>query len=253
MTHVAVITPTRERKPLLPIIERWVRRQTVPVTWIVVEDSAEPSDHISPDRYLHRLHPSPPDFNTIAGNIFAAVDLVPWEATHVAFMEDDDWYHQGYLESMVGGASTCLNPTVQYDATGMRVRVVTRNRPDGRDRGPLCVTTIPAQQITTLRLAAARCSTSKRKSLKVDIELWSRLLAVSDGMVKPQFAGSPIHVSFKNFHQSTGLLGGFTPYHGAKVPWDRDDPDLEWLRSVLRDDLDAYAQLIPGLRETSTS
>lgn len=97
--RISVVTTTHNRPRCLELLELWLARQTVqPWEWLVIDDGT--------DHYLPRHHATVHlrDFageitDSFRGNWLHALDRIHGDM--VIVMEDDDWYHPRYIETMV--------------------------------------------------------------------------------------------------------------------------------------------------------
>jgi hypothetical protein len=96
---ISVITCTSDRPECMALLKRWKDKQILqPTQWIVVDDGKTP---ITPTRDMeyYRRNPTPNDYtHTLCLNLLLALTKV--KCDKIMIMEDDDWYHATYLDTM---------------------------------------------------------------------------------------------------------------------------------------------------------
>lgn len=99
-----VITPTRDRPSVIPLLEKWISRQTFQdFEWIVVDSGLTPARLTKGQTHLR-----PPEevigmkYNYLQ-NLMFALDHVKKDPDlgRIFIVEDDDWYAPDCLESMI--------------------------------------------------------------------------------------------------------------------------------------------------------
>lgn len=103
---LTLLTVTGSRQPAWNICEKLMLKQTYtgPVRWIIVDDGPEAQSitFSKPNWQLEVLRPQPywtPGNNTQARNLRYGLDIID-DTESVLVIEDDDWYHSKYLETM---------------------------------------------------------------------------------------------------------------------------------------------------------
>jgi len=98
-----VITLTGDRQVPFKLCKKWVLRQTLlPSQWLVVDDGKRPlswSQWAGADYHRRKPHKRDPS-HTIRLNMLEALKYVKYD--RVIIMEDDDWYHPKYCETLFG-------------------------------------------------------------------------------------------------------------------------------------------------------
>lgn len=99
---LTLITPTSDRPQAFALCERWMSRQTYsgPLHWIVVDDGSERTDCTRGQDVIRRPageHPHQSFLNNLLAGFRRAESFA---AQKVLIIEDDDWYHPGYLQQM---------------------------------------------------------------------------------------------------------------------------------------------------------
>lgn len=162
---VTVITPTGDRQAAFSLCEKWMERQTFSdFQWVVVDDGKVPTEVTVPAILITRDH-SPSGENTQGQNLELAVTQATGK--YIAFVEDDDWYKEDYLETMI------LKINEGYDAVG-EARAFFYNIRDRRYKrvknfrhAALCQTVISRKMLPFL------LKIIKDDKVLYDIGLWS--------------------------------------------------------------------------------
>lgn len=95
---ITIITTTRNRPLAFSFLEKWVAHQTIkPARWLVVNDGTERYTYTQGQQVILR-DTSQDKLHSLCENWLTALEYVKDEA--VVVMEDDDYYHPGYLETM---------------------------------------------------------------------------------------------------------------------------------------------------------
>lgn len=95
MAAISVITPTGDRHTSLSLCRFYVRRQSIPVQWVVVDDGQEPWNP-GADVYVRRERRDDDPAHTITVQIPEALAAATGDL--VVVMEDDDWYGPHFVE-----------------------------------------------------------------------------------------------------------------------------------------------------------
>lgn len=229
----SVITPTGERPGTLYLLKKYLERQTIqPAEWIVVDDGIAPSEAIVrgfPGLKYHRRKPADDESgHTLKYNLAAALGLAT--TGYLIVMEDDDWYHPEYLETMLAGLKENdlfgLKETVFYNFPGRRWRKIV-----SRDNASLCVTGFTKKIIPDVIDACKRT-----RKWKVDIGLWNWF----NGKQAYSKKDSIFHIGMKGL---TSLRPGMTRDHKDSARLNQQDPELEFLKKHIGSDLDYYLNL----------
>jgi len=171
MEDLTLLTTTGARPEAWAICEMLMHRQTFrgSVRWIIVDDGkdAQPITFSKDDWTLEIVRPIPfwkPGENTQARNILEGLKRVKKESWLVV-IEDDDWYHSDYLQTMhkylssfdiVGEA-----PAAYFNVSTGKGKIL-----DNREHAGLCSTAMKGTAIDCLRRSA------KSNFKFIDIYLW---------------------------------------------------------------------------------
>ena len=103
MTGITLITPTSDRPAAFALCEHWMQRamaqiSDIPMQWIVADDGDVPANCTLNQQHLRRT-PNVNSAESFRGNLLNALQQV--EQEWVLFIEDDDWYAEQYLASMM--------------------------------------------------------------------------------------------------------------------------------------------------------
>lgn len=92
---LSCITPTGDRPEALKLCAEYIRRQTFQgFEWIIIDDGVVPISFV-PDAKIIRAEPK--DEVTLSRNLLLGLEVA--QGDFIAFIEDDDWYSPGWLES----------------------------------------------------------------------------------------------------------------------------------------------------------
>jgi hypothetical protein len=96
---ITVITPTADRPLVWPLMEHWMKAQTVqPDQWIVADDGIEPAPLTMGQTHIRR-HRKEKGGASLAMNLLAAIPHVTGDVVIIA--EDDDNYAPNHIEVCV--------------------------------------------------------------------------------------------------------------------------------------------------------
>lgn len=162
---ISLITPTSDRHTAFTLCERWMARQTYrgPVEWIVADDGKEPVQCTLGQVHIKRPHLQDRS-GSFRGNLRTALEACKGEM--ILFIEDDDWYHPGYLQMM---AKLFETGDIVGEQNARYYNVSNRRYLYCKNRSPsLCQTGITRQLLhRVLQLTT-------RKSPMIDRRLWER-------------------------------------------------------------------------------
>lgn len=99
---ITCITPTGDRHKAFDLCRRWIWHQTVkPDQWIVVDDGIDPipDNSIQGFQYIRRIRQAVEPQHTLVLNLAEAVPHI--KGDYIFIIEDDDYYHANYIETMV--------------------------------------------------------------------------------------------------------------------------------------------------------
>lgn len=112
-----VITPTRNRPQCFALLETYLSRQTIPFTWLVINDGSEPYTYTQGQKVYQR-DPSKDKGHSLCHNLSKALAVCGFPKK-VAICEDDDWYHPTYLarlsEALDEAELVGFNPALYYN------------------------------------------------------------------------------------------------------------------------------------------
>lgn len=231
---LTVITPTGERPEAFDLCQRMLRRQTYagPVHWIVVDDGQKPQK-VSLSRKGWRvtvLRPEPfwsPGQNTQGRNLKAALEVADVESI-VTVWEDDDWYHQDWLQwivdhidqaELIGEANA-----IYYNVRSRRWRALRND-----EHASLRCSAMRGAAIETF------ADVLTRPNKYYDLRLWARhesKRAIPGGLT----------LGMKSMPGRPGIALGHEEHRGNL------DPHLKKLRELIGDDADWYAKFSEELK-----
>lgn len=163
---ISVITPTGDRQLSLDWCRDYVRRQTVPVQWVVVDDGIDPYDP-GADIYVRRVRKPSDQAHTLPHNLEAAIDAATGDFVFV--FEDDDWYAPDHIERLLPHLKEASvvgwGDRLMYWLNGCRY--IRKHRPE-RIHLPLATTAWRASEKEAVRRACYTAETIFR----VDKYIW---------------------------------------------------------------------------------
>lgn len=221
---ITVITPTHDRPEAWPLIQRWMRQQTVqPDQWIVVDDGQHSAPLEMGQQHL-RLPNGAVGAVSLANNIMAAAEQVKGDI--VLIMEDDDYYCRHHIEMSVrrlkSHQAVGCDELNYYNLSVQGWRVIRNNC------SALCNTSFRASLLPQLVKAAEE--SLSRKTYHVDRYFWERV--PRDGL-----HGEVSVYGIKGLPGTAGIGIG----HKRNAGWTRDKGGRK-LRQWLGEDADHYAK-----------
>ena len=227
----AVVTPTGDRHQLFDICKKWVFRQSIlPAQWLVVDDGTEPLDGATTAGldYVRRVPQAGEPRHTLVLNMLEALQHIKYEK--VVVIEDDDWYHPRYFETMLELLNhwdlTGLGRSIYYHFPNRLYRKLNNRR-----NASLCQTAFRSDVIPTLR---AICQSTR--SYTIDLMLWRQYKSLKKVLLnKPTLC-----VGMKGLPGRRGLASG----HRTKSRGYREDPNYEFLERIIGNDLQIYVDLV---------
>jgi glycosyltransferase involved in cell wall biosynthesis len=221
---VTLITATGARPEAFTLCERWMRRQTYQgyIQWIVVDDGPEATVSSLGQIVMRPLPHWKPGRVTLPRNILEALPLA--EAEKILFIEDDDYYAPGYVETMV--ARLELSDLVgeldsHYYHVGTRMWRNCKNR----GHGSLFQVGIRRGLIPKLQ---AFC---KEASYFLDLGLFGAVRS------RKLFPASTLSLGMKGMPGRQGIGIGHNTVRSRL--WN-PDPDLTWLTERIGADVEFY-------------
>lgn len=240
---VALVTPTGDRQEAFSLCERWILGQTYSdFQWLIVDDGQEETRLRGDTRqYVYRWPLEGrwrPGVNTQLRNLEFLLVLVQdikdhMGITHVAFIEDDEWYSPGWLgwmlENMEGGKLVGEGQAVYY-----AVKTGTWKRHENREHACLCRTVMSVDLIeATIGLVRELRETGGEI---LDLELWKRYGSEGRVLCKKR----PKSIGFKGMPGRGGVMT--RAHKGYKVGMKGYKKDIGGLKLVewLGVDMEAY-------------
>jgi hypothetical protein len=167
---ITVITPTGDRQLALDRCYYYIARQTIqPNQWIIADDSKVPHDHHFFELPLIKHIPRDyPEHKAISftSNILSMIDHIEYDK--IIVFEDDDWYHESYIDIMLRRLEGCViagEPKAVYYNIRKRKYRVNGNT----DRASFCQTAFKAQLLCKLK----KYCKIRKNSAFVDQRLWT--------------------------------------------------------------------------------
>lgn len=227
MVGLTLITPTGARPAAFALCERYMAAQsyTGPLQWIVVDDCL-PWTEVTMGQLS--ILPRPiwqPGMNTQSRNMLAALPHIRNE--FVAVIEDDDFYHPHYLQTVYDMLTKAelvgLSKALYYN-----VRTRTYRQHKNVKHSSLCTTAFRREVIPTLEKVCLA------GSKWIDISLWEEWRG-SKTLREP--GSPPLSVGVKGLPGRPGIGRGHVmdPSHGFA-----HDADLHVGRAWLGDCMDLY-------------
>lgn len=220
---ITVITPTHDRPAAWPLIERWMKRQTVqPDQWIVADDGQKPAP-LTMGQTRVRASQVRVGASSLIHNLLGAINQVKGDT--VLIMEDDDYYRANHIE-------VCMKHLANADATGcdrmMYYNVRMRAWMELPNTGSALCNTAFNRKCLPL-LAAAAGEALGRGVYHVDRYFWQRVR-------HPAIHKESTVVGIKGLPGTVGLGIG----HRDGKRWIHD-PDFNHLRKWIGEDAEYYA------------
>lgn len=172
---ITVITPTGDRHVALERLKYYVERQTIkPDHWIISDDGKElPAtdflNQLAPwVKYCKRV-PGTNKAKSFTGNLLNCIANIPSSTKYIIIMEDDDWYHETYIEETIKRFRNDTYKlvgqpkTIYYQVNRWAYRIN-----GNKDRASLCETSMHIDVLPKLK----KMCEVKRDSAFVDARLW---------------------------------------------------------------------------------
>jgi hypothetical protein len=227
MTGVTLITPTGGRPEAFELCELWISRQTYPYEfqWLCSDDCL-PRSQFTGFSFQEVINPPwiwKPGQNTQSKNLLLLLEKVKYDK--ILFIEDDEWYWKGYIESM-----TQLLDSYDMVGQGMaryyNVKYRNYNIYNNKQHACLARTGIRSNLIPRL------VDILKNNLQFIDIELWK------ESINKLVFIDRVLSIGIKGMPGRPGIGMGHQRISTA-IP----DPDYRVLRGWIGDDSVYYEKL----------
>jgi hypothetical protein len=225
---ITVITPTADRPLAWPLLERWMRAQTVrPDQWIVADDGVGPAPLTMGQTHI-RSERRETGAESLAMNLLAAMPHVTGDVVVIA--EDDDGYLPNHIE-------VCVNRLKRHKIVGARWMRYYNVRVKGWRRIPNACATLSntAFRRECLHDFEWACKEAMRLGIyHIDRLLWQRVG----------------HAGLHDEETVVGMKGlpgtpGIGIGHKTDAPWIKD-PQGAKLREWMGSDADHYLRLNDG-------
>ena len=237
-TQIALITPTGARQEAFILCARYVARQSCgDWRWIIIDDGPveTPVDAALSAFGINRactyLRPTPlwSGQNTLRRNLLSALSHCSEE--WIAFVEDDDWYHPGYLERLLSKAKQ------GYQIVG-EAKALYYHLPSAsfRDMGNRAHASL-SQTLMHRSLLPCLVDILSQNEENIDVLLWRAAWDISSPFLFPK---STHAVGMKGLPGRPGIGIGHRPVMG----W-RKDTNLDQMAGLIGDDLALYAPYLP--------
>ena len=233
--RISLLTPTGDRHVAFAMCEKWMERQTRPPDeWIVTDDGCGTPTQCTMGQTCLRLPPEP-GRHTLRRNFFAALEHVTGDI--VAVVEDDDWYHPEYLETMAGTIERGYDMAGHNDNVFYNLRARRWYRNLHRHHSSLCYTAFRSSLIPLIPQAMEYEVRGPHSECFVDVRLW-RGIACRKHIEQ---RGPLLCIGMKEMPGRTGIPlgrreGGLRRY--------TPDPHLFKLKELVGDDVEEYRGLL---------
>lgn len=239
MPTLTALTLTGDREFGIRLCAKYVNRQTrSPDRWLVVDDGVTPVDpSVVGGAQVIARNPTVLDAaHTLPQNLLTALPLVTTD--FLVLMEDDDWYHPEYLARM---EKWLTKTPLAGEFPALYYRVGTRmwrNMPVKlwRPHASMACTGVAQSMYPALAAACIGANPS------VDLRLWRKVFAARRYLHSPQ---PRLCVGIKGIDGRRGQTWGWSRNEKGYVC----DADMSYLRKLIGDDADAYADFYEGAPE----
>lgn len=226
----AVLTPTGSRAEAFDFCQTYIQRQKInePITWIIVDDGQKP---VIPNVtrsdiqtvYIRPEHIWKPDDNTQGANLLvgleAAIEL-GGDKLMLTVWEDDDWYHEDWLETIFGALSG-------YDMVGeVKARYYNVRSRRYKQLSNYRHASLRTTAVTGAGIAAFK-DCLQIPARFYDLKLWDKL-------IKKRLFDWQLTTGIKGLPGRSGLAPGHEDNHGSH------DNDLVKLRQWIGEDAEFY-------------
>ena len=233
---ITIIIPTGDRHKCMELCLAMLASQTItPAQVIVVDDginqdettalSRQVTDYIRRDPGLQ----DPP--HTLPVNILEALKVVNQQS--IIFMEDDEWYHSEYLESLWTELQKGQAIAGQENSLYYRWPSRTYRYQQNWSHASLCATGLREVLFPALELSCRTCI--DMGTGLVDMQLWSIGRRFNHSLIKGNY-----HVGMKGLPGRRGLTAGWRGTCNGDGY--EHDPDLSFLQSIIGNDVEFYKE-----------
>jgi len=225
MKRITLITPTVDRPEAFALCEEWILRQTFEghIQWIVADGGKDAiectlnQDHI-------RIPYTKDKNSSLCLNLLTALEYV--EHDKVLFIEDDDWYHEDYLNFQYENLKDVILFGEQH-AKYYNVNTQKQHVVGNSTHASLCQTGITDKMLPLLKKILKASVTGF-----IDIKMWS-------AQVKKRLApDSNYCVGMKGLPGTKGIGIGHRNTFGV------DDPNWETLEKWIGKDAEKYKKYL---------
>lgn len=243
MRKITAVTLTGARQEAYHLCKQMMERQTIDkqdMAWLIVDDGPEPIPFVDllyqpkiPCMYHRPDVLWEPGKNTMVANMKQAMQILKeYPSEWIAFVEDDDWYHPEYFETMLNFLEAHPEVLCLGEAHAKYYNLQTRHHKvmSNNEHASLCQTII---HHTYLPLIEALL---EKDSPFFDIPFWDEARKLGHAHLFPE---SKYAVGIKGLPGRMGIGVGHRP-HGH---WSRDlSGDV--LRSWIGKDFEAYKKYL---------
>lgn len=201
--NITIITTTRNRPLAFSMLEQWVARQTLkPKRWLVINDGTEDYTYTMGQEVVRR-EPQEGEPHSLNANWLAALKRLK-KTEWVFVMEDDDYYHPAYLETVSKRCAEADLVGVSYD---LYWNLATRKfrRMYNMIHASLAATAFNSKLYGLVKEAALA------GSVFLDMHIWAAWEGSSYLMDNKAPDGKPLHVGMKCMPGEPGLGIGHQP------------------------------------------
>lgn len=231
---LSLITPTRGRPQAFKMLERWISRQWYngPMEWQVAMNTktAPPSELTDYDFTMGQW--SDEGDGTFLGNVSAALDGSRGDI--IAFIEDDDYYHPSYLETLLHAFDdptvdvAGFAPSTYYQVTTQKWRCMGNRKHCSLGQTAIRRRVLPE----VMKIIDAG-------HVLIDMKLWYLPGLCKKILVNSRPDGRLYHLGMKCMPGTKGISSG----HAADFPG-QPDPEGKQLQAFLGDDAVAYREFM---------
>lgn len=228
MKTLGLVTMTGGRPEAFALCEKWMSRQTrLPDQWVVVDDVEKPTKTTWGQEVLRPTPYWEPGQRTLNRNLLWGLDAI--RTDYVAIIEDDDYYHPEWLETV------CRHlDQVEMMGEGFtlyyNVQVRCWNQNTNNEHASLCATGFRSNLCSPIQTLLERLPP---KSPFVDHPIW-----MAYGRQGTILSTDKV-IGIKGLPGRTGCGTGHNRENAEG--WPHSDHRLFYLRSLIGDDADHYA------------
>lgn len=231
---LSLITPTRGRPQAFKLLERWISRQTYdcPIEWVVPVDGEFTGYSFTMHQRLVRPREPLTRPHRFLDNMESGLNLCGGDI--IAFIDDDDYYHPSYLETLLHAFDdptvdvAGFAPSTYYQVTTQKWRCMGNRKHCSLGQTAIRRRVLPE----VMKIIDAG-------HVLIDMKLWYLPGLCKKVLVNSRPDGRLYHLGMKCMPGAKGISSG----HAADVPG-QPDPEGKQLRAFLGDDAVAYREFM---------